>query len=100
LTTERRITIELELPADSPGTIGMVALRRLLKGLLQAYGIRCITIIDANNADTTHSASEQADAPFEAQTFPTQGKRGGVRRSGRHDPWPPGILGRFTPNDT
>ena len=42
--TKRRIALLLELPADSPDMIGMIALRRLLKGLLRVYGLRCIDI--------------------------------------------------------
>jgi len=41
---KRRIALLLELPADSPDSLGMIALRRLLKGLLRAYGLRCIDI--------------------------------------------------------
>ena len=40
----RRIAILLELPADNPDMLGMIALRRLLKALLRAYGLRCIDI--------------------------------------------------------
>ncbi len=75
MTTKRRITVELELPADNPDMIGLVAIRRVLAGLLQAYRIRCIDIIDANNAETTHNATEQADALLGLQTFPTQQTR-------------------------
>ena len=40
----RRIALLLELPADSPDMIGMIALRRCLKALLRVYGLRCIDI--------------------------------------------------------
>ncbi len=43
-TTKRRIALLLELPADSPDALGMIALRRFLKALLRAYGLRCIDI--------------------------------------------------------
>ncbi len=45
-TTKRRIALLLELPADSPDSLGMIALRRLLKALLRGYGLRCIDIQD------------------------------------------------------
>jgi len=43
-TTKRRIALLLELPADNPDAIGMIALRRLLKALLRSYGLRCIDV--------------------------------------------------------
>lgn len=64
MNTKRRITVELELPAENPDMIGLVALRRVLAGMLLAYRIRCIDIIDANNAETAYNAVGQTDAPL------------------------------------
>jgi len=41
--SKRTIKITLALPDDSDG-LGMIALRRFLKGLLRAYGLRCTHI--------------------------------------------------------
>lgn len=43
MTERKRIAILLELPDDSSG-LGMLALRRFLKGLLRSYGMRCLSI--------------------------------------------------------
>ena len=55
MNTKRRIALLLELPADSPDSLGMIALRRLLKGLLRAYGLRCI--------DISEQPVEQSEVP-------------------------------------
>lgn len=43
MTERKRIAILLELPDDSSG-LGMLALRRFLKGLIRTYGMRCLSI--------------------------------------------------------
>ena len=50
--TKRRIALLLELPADSPDSLGMIALRRLLKTLLRVYGLRCISIKEPSDTVT------------------------------------------------
>lgn len=66
MNARRRIAILLELPADNPEAVGMIALRRLLKGLLRAYGLRCLSIKDPSDTATFGTACEQPDAPIEA----------------------------------
>ncbi len=73
--TPRRIALLLELPADSPDMIGMIALRRLLKGLLRAYGIRCLSIRDPKDTATFRSACEQPNEPKQPSTYGTQETR-------------------------
>lgn len=63
--TKRRIALLLELPADNPDMLGMVALRRLLKTLLRVYGLRCMSIKDPENTRTFGTACEQPDEPSE-----------------------------------
>ena len=50
--TKRRIALLPELPADSPDSLGMIALRRLLKALLRAYGLRCLSIKEPSDTAT------------------------------------------------
>lgn len=57
--TKRRIALLLELPADSPD---MLALRRLLKGLLRVYGLRCLSIKEPSETVTFGGACEQSNA--------------------------------------
>ena len=52
MNTKRRIALLLELPADNPDMLGMIALRRLLKGLLRAYGLRCLSIKEPSKTVT------------------------------------------------
>ncbi|MFY8202423.1 MAG: hypothetical protein ACOVLE_17240, partial [Pirellula staleyi] len=73
-TTKRRIALLLELPADNPHLVGMVALRRLLKGLLRSYGLKCIDIKESDTG-TFRTACEQPDDPTEPSTIPTRETR-------------------------
>ena len=67
MNTKRRIALLLELPADNPDMLGMVALRRLLKALLRAYGLRCIDIKEPSETVTFGRACEQ---PVELEQVP------------------------------
>lgn len=40
---KRKIALLLELPDDTAG-LGIIALRRFLKGLVRSFGIRCLSI--------------------------------------------------------
>ena len=72
---KRRIAILLELPHDSLDMIGMIALRRLLKGLLRAYGLRCLSIKEPKATVTFRTACEPTDVPKQPSTVPTQQTR-------------------------
>jgi hypothetical protein len=61
---KRRIELILELAQDNPDMIGMVALRRLLKGLLQAYGIRCVSLQEQTTNGSNVQGREDADDLF------------------------------------
>lgn len=43
MTEPKRIALLIELPDDSNG-LGMIALRRFLKGLIRSYGMKCLSI--------------------------------------------------------
>jgi hypothetical protein len=42
--SRKRIALLLELPSDRPRDEGLCLLRKLLKGLIRGYGLRCIDI--------------------------------------------------------
>ena len=69
--TKRRIALLLELPADSPDSLGMIALRRLLKALLRAYGLRCLSIKEPSETMTFGTACELSDEPSEPIDAPS-----------------------------
>ena len=72
---KRRIAILLELPHDSLDMIGMIALRRLLKGLLRAYGLKCLSIKDPKDTATFGAPCEHPVEPKEPSTVPTRESR-------------------------
>ena len=53
MNTKRRIALLLELPADSPDSLGMIALRRLLKGLAVAVGVQVVSITEQDEEPFT-----------------------------------------------
>jgi hypothetical protein len=42
--SRKRIALLLELPANRPRDEGLCLLRKLLKGLIRGYGLRCVDI--------------------------------------------------------
>lgn len=75
MNAKRRIAILLELPEDTPHLLGTIALRRLLKGLLRSYGLKCLSIKEPSDTATFRNACEQPVDPMEPSTTPKQVKR-------------------------
>ena len=69
-TTKRRIALLLELP-DNPDAWPMIALRRCLKALLRAYGLRCLSIKEPSETMTFGTACELSDEPSEPIDAPS-----------------------------
>ena len=59
MTNKRRIALLLELPDDSEG-LGMIALRRFLKGLVRSFGIKCVSIKEPSQTSTFKSEADEA----------------------------------------
>ncbi|MEQ1828944.1 MAG: hypothetical protein ABL921_23480 [Pirellula sp.] len=62
MTERKRIAILLELPDDSSG-LGMLALRRFLKGLIRYYGMRCLSIRPPEDTVTFGGNLDGKDEP-------------------------------------
>ncbi len=72
MTTKRRIALLLEYNCDQ---LGHSALRKLLKGLLRSFGIKCLSIRDPSDTVTFRSASLHPVEPKQPSTVPTRDVR-------------------------
>ena len=67
MTTKRKIALLLEYDCDQ---LGHSALRKVLKGLLRSFNIRCLSIRDPENTETFGSACLHPIEPKQASTTP------------------------------